>query len=76
MPRTLAEMRRVLVPRGRIAISDIVLAAPVPPELGNLLGRVLCIAGARSADGYVDALTAGGFDHVRKRDVSHVLLAS
>jgi len=74
MAGVLAEMRRVLVPGGRLAVSDVVLSRPIPAELDNLLGRVLCLAGARSTDGYRDAMVDSGFENVRCRDVSHVLL--
>ncbi len=69
----LTEMRRVLRPGGRIAISDVVLNLPVPATLDDLFGHVLCVAGARSASGYKDALNVAGFTAVRSRDVSHVL---
>jgi SAM-dependent methyltransferase len=68
------EMQRVLVPRGRVAISDITLEREVPAALQGVLGRVLCIAGARSVAAYVELLEQAGFLNVRVRDASHTVL--
>src|SRR5262249_53991975 len=47
----LNEIARVLKPGGRVAVSDIALKKPLPPEIGNdLLAYVGCIAGAISID--------------------------
>ena len=73
MATALAEMKRVLSRRGRLAISDIVLEAPIPAALDNVMGRVLCIAGALDKRGYIDALEQAGFANVRYRDHSRVL---
>jgi len=73
-PRVLAEALRVLKPGGRLALSDIIINAPVPSELQSALGHALCIAGARSADEYQALIVAAGFKPPRSHDVSHVLL--
>jgi arsenite methyltransferase len=73
MSTALAEMKRVLTPRGRVAISDVVLEASIPAALDNLMGHVLCITGALDKRGYVDALEQAGFTNVRYRDHSRVL---
>src|SRR4051794_35222034 len=47
----LREIARVLKPGGRVAVSDIALKKPLPPEIGNdLLAYVGCIAGAISIE--------------------------
>lgn len=73
MDTALQHIRRVLKPGGRIGISDFFLNAPVPDSLDGLLGRVLCVAGAPSAEGYRDALTRAGFEYARIRTVSWTL---
>ena len=61
-PRVIAEMFRVLVPGGRIGISDVVaedhLSAAERAERGSWVG---CIAGALSQAEYVSELTRAGF---------------
>lgn len=61
-PQVLAEMHRVLVPGGRIGISDVVAEDDLTPEdraeRGSYVG---CIAGALSRREYLDGLTAAGF---------------
>lgn len=61
-PTVLAEMFRVLVPGGRIGISDVVAEDHLGPaeraERGSYVG---CIAGALSRQEYLDGLTAAGF---------------
>ena len=61
-PAVLAEMFRVLVPGGRIGISDVVaedhLTAADRAAAGSYVG---CIAGALSRAEYLDGLAAAGF---------------
>jgi SAM-dependent methyltransferase len=65
----LREIARVLKPGGRVAVSDIALKKPLPPEIGNdLLAYVGCIAGAVSIEDYVAGLNAAGFDAVEVVD--------
>lgn len=60
-PAVLAEMFRVLVPGGRIGISDVVAEDHLSPaeraERGSYVG---CIAGALSKQEYLDGLAAVG----------------
>ena len=61
-PAVLAEMFRVLVPGGRIGISDVVAEDHLSPgdraAAGSYVG---CIAGALSRTEYLDGLAAAGF---------------
>ncbi len=59
------EAARVLKPGGRLAVSDIALKKPLPPEIGeDLLAYVGCIAGAVLIDDYRRGLLEAGFSHV------------
>jgi SAM-dependent methyltransferase len=72
----LREIARVLKPGGRVAVSDIALKKPLPPEIGNdLLAYVGCIAGAISIDDYVAGLKATGFSTVEVVDTKKDLNA-
>jgi len=70
------EIARVLKPGGRVAVSDIALKKPLPPELGNdMLAYVGCIAGAFAIDEYVAGLKAAGFSEVEVVDTKKNLNA-
>jgi arsenite methyltransferase len=61
-PRAVAEMRRVLRPGGRLALSDVVVDRPrMPAELGGALATIACVGEALSAPGYEALLAEAGF---------------
>jgi arsenite methyltransferase len=61
-PAVLAEMFRVLVPGGRIGITDVVAEDHLSPADRAAAGSYVgCIAGALSRREYLDGLTAAGF---------------
>jgi len=61
-PAVLAEMFRVLVPGGRIGISDVVAEDRMSPADRAAAGSYVgCIAGALSRSEYLEGLTAAGF---------------
>jgi arsenite methyltransferase len=61
-PAVLAEMFRVLVPGGRISITDVVAEDHLSPADRAAAGSYVgCIAGALSRGEYLDGLTAAGF---------------
>jgi SAM-dependent methyltransferase len=61
-PAVLAEMFRVLVPGGRIGISDVVAEDDLTPADRAAAGSYVgCIAGALSRAEYLDGLAAAGF---------------
>ena len=68
-PAVFREIARVLKPGGRLAVSDIALKRPLPPELGSdLMAYIGCIAGAILIDDYVAGLKAAGFEAVQVVD--------
>ncbi len=59
------EIARVLKPGGRLAVSDIALKRPLPPEIsGDISAYVGCIAGAVTMDEYRQGLLEAGFREV------------
>lgn len=65
-PAVFREIARVLRPGGRLAVSDIALKKPLPPEVGNdLMAYVGCIAGAIRIEEYQSGLAAAGMSAVQ-----------
>lgn len=63
--RVFAESFRVLTPGGRFAISDVVLARPLPDEFASVMSLWTgCISGALTQAEVVAGLTAAGFTNV------------
>jgi SAM-dependent methyltransferase len=68
-PAVFREVARVLKPGGRLAVSDIALKRPLPPEVADdLMAYIGCIAGAVSFEEYRRGLTEAGFAHVEVID--------
>jgi arsenite methyltransferase len=68
-PAVFREIARVLKPGGRVAISDIALKKPLPPEIGSdLMAYIGCIAGAIGIDHYQRGLLDAGFSDVQVID--------
>ena len=64
-PAVFGEIFRVLKPGGRLAVSDIALKMPLPPELKTSFAAYSgCIAGALPLDDYRTGLLNAGFLHV------------
>jgi arsenite methyltransferase len=59
--RAAREFARVLRAGGRIGLSDLTCAGPLPPELETLAGWVSCVAGALPVEEYGARLQAAGF---------------
>jgi len=60
-----SEMRRVLKPGGRIAISDIVLRKELPDKLrGSLTAYTGCVSGANGIDEFLALLQEAGFREI------------
>jgi ubiquinone/menaquinone biosynthesis C-methylase UbiE len=68
-PAVFREIARVLKPGGRLAVSDIALKRPLPPEVaGDVMAYVGCIAGAIGIEDYRRGLAEAGFAHVQVVD--------
>jgi SAM-dependent methyltransferase len=75
-PAVFCEMFRVLKPGGRVAVSDIALKKPLPPEIGrDIMAYVGCIAGAILVSEYERQLREAGFAAVRVIDTGKDLNA-
>jgi len=63
------EIARVLKPGGRLAVSDIALKKPLPPEIStDIMAYVGCIAGAIQVEDYEQGLIDAGFSNVQVID--------
>jgi arsenite methyltransferase len=68
-PGVFREIARVLKPGGRLAVSDIALKKPLPPELAaSVAAYTGCIAGAISIEQYRQGLIDAGLAHVQAID--------
>jgi arsenite methyltransferase len=65
-PRVFREALRVLKPGGRLMVSDLVLAKPLPESVARSVEAYAgCIAGALLKDDYLAAIGAAGFADVK-----------
>ena len=68
----------LLRPGGRLAISDVIVDGPLPPEFKGLIATAGCIGGALSLDGYASLLKRQGLvvEHAQDRpDVAGPFMA-
>jgi SAM-dependent methyltransferase len=67
--RVFEEAYRVLAPKGRVMVSDIVLLKPLPKAVQESVEAYAgCIAGAELKDNYIDAIKKAGFSDVKVLD--------
>lgn len=74
LPATLAEVRRVLGPGGRLAFSDVTVTREIE-HLPASVAEALCLTGQRSPSHLQDALGEAGFRILDVRDHHEDLLA-
>lgn len=72
--RVLAEIYRVLKPKGFLTISDVFLNRSLPAELNVELNRWLSVSGAYNITRSQEVVEQGGFRQLRFTDVSEQLL--
>ena len=71
--RVFQEAYRVLKPKGRLMISDIVLLGDIPDKVkSNVLAYVGCIAGAEKKDEYIKKIKQAGFQQLQILDETHL----
>ena len=73
VPAAIQEARRVLLPDGRLALSDVTLATELEHVPAGL-AQALCLDGARQPGTLEHALTAAGFEILDQRDHHEDLL--
>ena len=65
-PQVFREAHRVLKPGGRLAVSDIVLSEPLPPEVAKLAATwIACVGGASTEEEYLGYIRDAGFEHIQ-----------
>ena len=63
--RVFEEAFRILKPGGRLAVSDMVLMRPLPPELaGDMKAWSTCLSGAIPKENYLESIRSVGFERV------------
>jgi ubiquinone/menaquinone biosynthesis C-methylase UbiE len=60
-PAALAEFRRVLGPKGKLAVTDMCLGGELPDDIARMLAPWTCLTDALSRDGYLDLFRNAGF---------------
>ena len=71
--RVFQEAYRVLKPKGRLMISDMVLLGEIPEKVKqNMIAYVSCIGGAENKDDYLDKIKQAGFGKIEVVKEEHL----
>lgn len=70
----LKEIQRVLAPRGKLGVTDMVAQGPLHPELEDVLMSFLCLAHKISESQYANRIEEAGLIEVRTFDETNSLL--
>jgi arsenite methyltransferase len=74
--QAVGEMRRVLVPGGRLALSDVIAEAErLPAELRGTLGAIACVGEALPPGAHRELLEGAGFELLADEDCSAEAMA-
>jgi len=65
------EAFRVLKPKGRLMVSDLVLLKELPKKINKVLDPTSCVTGAMMKDKYLATIRAVGFENVRIDEEKH-----
>jgi len=63
--RVFQEAFRVLKPKGRLMVSDIVLRKELPREVKKVMDPTSCVTGAMTKNAYLETIQTVGFENVR-----------
>lgn len=74
--QALDDLRRVLKPKKRVAVSDVVVERELPSYLEGAAAWSSCIGGALSGQGYADLMARSGFEMIGVRDHSEALVGT
>lgn len=74
--RALDDLKRVLKPGKRVAVSDVVVEGELPPVLEGAAAWSCCLGGAVSKQQYADLISSSGFEVIDTHDHSEALTAT